>query len=367
MNMNFQMTTKIITERDCVTKNPDIFKSFGKKCVIVTGKSSAIKCGALADVTKALEDASAEYVIYDGIAQNPTFSSCAEAAELARSTDAEFVIGIGGGSPLDAAKAVAVLALHPNFGEKELFSGKFDNALPIIAVGTTAGTGSEVTHVSVITDSNGNKKSFRHPLVFPKVSFGDAKYTLSLPDSFTRSTAIDALSHCIESYFNKTSNDISRTFALRGCEILIAKMKQTLSKDSLSFEDREEIYCASIYGGLAISVTGTAFPHAMGYFLSERKGVAHGTACGIYLEEFIDHCSIACPDDMKEFLTKLGITRSELVSAIKANLPEHNISIDSNELEELAPRYYGNKSLEKTPGAFDGERAKSLLAKLFLK
>ncbi len=366
MNINFQMTTKIITGKDCVVNNSDIFASFGKKCIIVTGKSSAVKCGALSDVTKALEQNSIEYVIYDGIEQNPTFESCKKAAEIAESSSCEFVIGIGGGSPLDAAKAVAVLALSSHFGEKELFSACFDKALPIIAVGTTAGTGSEVTHVSVITDSNGNKKSFRHPLVFPKVSFGDAKYTMTLSDSFTRSTAIDALSHCVESYFNKTANDISRTFALRGCEILLKKMKAPLSKDALSFEDREEIYCASIYGGLAISVTGTAFPHAMGYFLSERKGIAHGNACGIYLEEFIAHCEAVCPDDMREFLSKLGVTKNELLSAIKNNLPEINVRIDEDELCELAPRYYGNKSLSKTPGSFDGDNAKELLIKLFM-
>jgi alcohol dehydrogenase class IV len=115
-------------------------------------------------------------------------------------------------------------------------------------------------------------------------SFGDATYTMTLSPEFTRSTALDALSHCLESYFNRTANDISRTFALRGIVILTKMLKRTSVADyePLSFEDREALYCASLYGGLAISVTGTVFPHALGYFLSEQYGISHGNACAVY-------------------------------------------------------------------------------------
>lgn len=369
MDMTFFAPVNIITGKDCIKKNADKFLTYGKRCIIVTGKSGAKSSGALDDVICVLKETGISYTIFDSIEQNPSYASCKEAADMSRAFGAEFVIGIGGGSPLDASKAVAVLSACTNPSEDVMYSSTWDKKpLPIIAVGTTAGTGSEVTPVSVITSSSGQKKSFRSPLVYPALAFGDATYTMSLSPAFTRSTALDALSHCLESYFNRTTNEMSRTFAKRGVAILLKMLNRTAECDKkpLSFDEREILYCASLYGGLAISVTGTALPHTLGYFLSEQYSIAHGNACAIYLEEFINHNVLVAPNEADEFFRELNTNKETLLDLIKQNLPDINVSLTDEKIAELSPRYVNNGSLNKTYGNVNCEFAVSILKKLFM-
>lgn len=371
MEMNFVLPTRIVTGNDCVIKNATLFAEYGKKCIVVTGKSSAKKSGALDDVTKALREVDTEFCIFDGIEQNPSYESCKKASLIAIDFGAEFVIGIGGGSPLDAAKAVAVLATDKSMDEKTMYSSVWEKTpLPIVCIGTTAGTGSEVTPVSVITNSSGMKKSFRAVTTFPKLSFGDAKYTLSLSRNFTRSTAIDALCHCVESYFNRTANELSQTFAVRGVQILCEMLEKTATDEELSYDDREKLYCASLYGGLAISVTGTAFPHAFGYFLTENHSISHGNACGAYLPEFLEYNAVNAKELSDSFFGAVGISKEEFCRLVIKNLPGQEAScgvrLSKEQINELLPRYENNASLKKCYGTADAALAKEILSKLFL-
>jgi len=368
MDMTFFNPVNIITGKDCIKNNASLFENFGKRCLIVTGKSSAKKSGALDDVISVLELSEIAYDIFDKTEQNPSFETCAKAAEIAAKSGAEFIIGIGGGSPLDAAKAIAALATNKGSSAEVMYASKWENPpLPIIAVGTTAGTGSEVTPVAVITTPAGQKQSFRAPTLYPSVCFGDATYTMSLSAHFTRSTALDALAHCLESYFNKTANDISRTYALRGTAILVEMLKKTAICDQtpLSFDDREKLYCASLYGGFAISVTGTAFPHAMGYFLSEQYDICHGNACACYLEEFINYNASVEPQETEKFFDALKTDKDSLVNLIKQNLPKLDVKLTEEKIKELSPRFADNKSFKKTYGNVDEAFAVNILNKLF--
>ncbi len=370
MNMNFYAPVNIITGKNCVKDNAKLFTDYGQKCLIVTGKTSAKKCGALDDVTSALDLVNINWQVFDGIEQNPTYESCLKASEVAREMGAEFIVGIGGGSPLDASKAVAVLAAVKDTSASALYSMEWDaQPLPVIAVGTTAGTGSEVTPVAVITTPEGTKKSFKSVASFPKIAFGDATYTMSLPADFTRSTALDALAHSIEAYFNKFTNDICRTYALRSIEILLPMLEKTAKCDEipLTFEDREKLYCASVYAGLAISVAGTCFPHALGYFLSEQFNIPHGNACAIYLEDFIDYNVSVAPIDAKVFFDALRCDKETILNLIKANLPENTLTLSREKIDELLPRYENNKNFNKCYGSIGKEFAEKVLTKLFLK
>lgn len=370
MNMNFFAPVNIITGKGCVKNNSDVFSKAGKKCMIVTGKNGAKKSGALDDVIAVLESVGTEYVIFDQIEQNPSYDSCKQAAEEAKNAGAEFIIGIGGGSPLDAAKAIAVLTACSDTSVKALYSMNWDSEpLQVIAVGTTAGTGSEVSPVSVITTPEGMKKSFRAPSLYPVAALGDASYTMSLSPEFTRSTALDTLCHCVESYFNRSANDISRTFALRGISIVLEMLERTSGCETnpLTFDEREKLYCASLYGGLAIGVTGTAFPHTLGYFLSEQYNICHGNACAFYIEEFINYnCSVAA-EETDKFFTALNTDKETVISLIRKNLPHIDIKLTEEKISELLPRYENNKSLNKCYGTVDRKFAEALLRKLFIK
>ncbi len=359
--MNFFLPTQIITGKGCVKASADKIAALGKKCLIVTGKSSAKKCGALEDVISTLESKNIQYYIYDKIEQNPTIKSCIDGGMLARHFSADFIIGIGGGSPLDASKAIAVLAAN-EITENDLYSMNWKNEpLKVIAIGTTAGTGSEVTQVAVITASDGRKKSFRANSVFPVLCLGDASYTEFMPDSVTRSTAIDALSHCIESYFCKTSNDISRTVAKRGIEIIYNVFRGIVKGKKIDFEMRENLYLASLYGGISISVTGTAFPHALGYFLTEKYSVPHGTACAVYLPEFIRYNEKNAECIYRELFE--DIDDEELIGLIKAIAPKADVKVNEDVFKEVYPRWINNSCLSKMYGDITADSLDKIVRK----
>lgn len=370
MDMSYYNPVKLFTGKGCLKNGAAVLAGLGSRCLIVTGAHGAKASGALDDLTATLAGAGIGYAVFDGIEQNPSYVSCLAAATEAKRLGAEFIVGVGGGSPLDAAKAVAVLTACRDTSPEAMYGGAWDaTPLPVVAVGTTAGTGSEVTPVAVITSPEGLKKSLRAPSLYPVAAFGDATYTLSLSPAFTRSTALDALAHALESYFNRTANDVSRLFAVRAMAILLTALKRTAVCDHepLTFDEREALYCASLYAGYAISVTGTAFPHALGYFLSEQHGVPHGNACAVYLPAFLRHSMTAAPAEARALFAVLGTDAEALTTLMEANLPDLGVTLTAEEVAALGPRYEGHKSLKKCLGTVDRAFAEALLVHLFVK
>lgn len=366
--MEFYFPTRVITGRGCVQKNADRLRAFGKRCLIVTGRTSAKKCGALDDVKFVLDSVNTEYEIFDKITQNPMYTDCRAGADAARSFGADFIIGIGGGSPLDAGKAIAFLASNPEAGESEIHSQRFENPpLPFVAVGTTAGTGSEVTQVSVITGTDGRKRSYRSDSAFPALALGDPKYTEFMPQSVTRSTAADALCHCIESYFNNTATEFSRLYALYGAKLITGVFSQFPKDGNLSEYQRDTLYRASLFGGIAISITGTCIPHALGYFLTESHGIPHGTACAFWLPYFIEHNLNFAPELSSRFFEVVKMTPQELIALVKRIAPPMDAAVSAQELETLKPRWKNNGSLLKAIGGIDNIYIENLLKQAFIK
>lgn len=369
MSMTMYMPTRLITGEGCVRKNGDRIKALGERCLIVTGKHAARESGALEDILAVMEENEQSYAIYDEISQNPRIADCMEAAKVAESLGAEVIIGIGGGSPLDAAKCIAVLAANPGMDQEELYSYNWPNRpLPIVCVGTTAGTGSEVTKVAVMTNLQGLKKSLNQDPLYPTLSLGDYRYTLSLPELFTKSTAIDALAHCVESYFTRCANEISRCYSLRGIRILLEQFRK-LQKEGfagITPEDREALYEASIYGGLAIHVTGTCMPHAVGYFLSESHGVPHGTACAQFLPDFLAYNQEADSPYSDSFYREIGCSREELVSLLQELTPVFSISMTEEEIAGLHDRWTDNASIKKIRGEMTADMIDEMLRRKYL-
>ncbi len=366
MKMNVTLPTRLICAKNCVKENANLLKGVGTKPLIVTGAHSAKRCGALQDVLEAL--GGGEYALFDRIQQNPTVQSCYDGAMLARANGCDYVIGIGGGSPLDAAKAIAVISTNPDMEEAALFSNCWKNApLPIVCVGTTAGTGSEVTPVAVLTTADHRKKSIRNDRIFPTLSLGDYRYTLELEERFVIGTAVDALCHCAESFFNRTAEEFSSLFALQGASRMASALC-TMAKEgakALDEKDREDLYAASLYGGLAISVTGTALCHAMGYFLTEDHGLAHGYACGVYLKRFLQLSEQENQERAAEFYHKTGWTREGLFSCLDALMSEVKVRLTKEQILSLEERWENNKSLEKSLFSLNAKEASLLLGELF--
>ena len=368
MDMNQYMPVRLITGKGCVATAGGELASLGERCLILSGKRAAKLCGALDDVISVLDEQKIAWKYVDIIGQNPKFSDCAKAAKEAISFGAQFIIGIGGGSPLDAAKCTAVLAANAGMTQKELYTLPWPKKpLATAVVGTTAGTGSEVTKVAVITTLEGKKKSIREDSLFPKLALGDHTYTNTLPENFTRSTAIDAMAHCMESYFCRSANELSRTHAVRGIRILLKefrKMEQS-GFESLDIQDREALYHASIYGGLSINVTGTTMPHTAGYLLTEQYGLAHGTACAVFLPEFYQLNKREVPGLTEQFLADIGCGEIEFLHILEATMPEYHVEMTEEEIDREHGRWIGNASLQNGVAVMDAEQMDEMLRRLF--
>jgi alcohol dehydrogenase class IV len=369
MNVSFFNPTKLIIGEDCVRRNAGELAKLGKSCLIVTSASAAKKTGALDDVTAALDSAGVTYKIYDKIGQNPLLASCVEAGALARENMLEFVIGIGGGSPLDAAKAAAVYAANEMDDGLAIYSGWKNPALPIAAVGTTAGTGSEVTSCSILTKPNGRKQAFGAADTYPRLALGDAKYTATLPLDFTLSTMLDALAHALEAYFNRNANPLTDLFAVEALKTLYPQMEllqSAKSAEDITAGQRERLYYASIAAGYALSQCSTLYCHNLSYYFTEQYHVPHGFACAATLPDLIARGEKLTPERAKALFAGLSFTAEELSGLIVklTRLPE--IKIPRDEIKRLAEEGAKTKNFANTiPNSFTAADAEELLERLF--
>ncbi len=365
--MEFYLPVRLLTGPGAVQKNARRLAAFGGRCLIVTGGSAAKRCGALDDVTAALDEQGVAYRVYDGIRPNPTIASCIEGGQTARAFGAAFIVGIGGGSPLDAAKVVAVSAANPALDAARLYRMDWpEPPLPVVLVGTTAGTGSEVTPVAVITDTDGRKRSFRSDAMYAALALGDARYTETMPPAVTASTGVDALAHCLESWFSKKATDVSRAFAAEGVSLLLPPLRALSEGRTPSHEQREALYHGSLLGGMAISVTGTVMPHNLGYYLTETYGVPHGFACAVFLPALLRHAAGCALEETRELSRRIGADAEELAALARALVPDLGVRMTAEELERVLPRLENNASIQKTVGTVTLPQIREIYAGLFL-
>jgi alcohol dehydrogenase class IV len=351
----YLMPTKIIAGEYAVRDNANEL-ILGRKCMIVTGKTSGVKSGALADVTAALDENNIEYIIYDKIGNNPTIEETALGGEAARKFGCDFLIGIGGGSPLDACKAIAVYATNEpkengDFDLYDIYKGKYPNKpLPMAAIPTTAGTGSETTPYSILTlHKEETKRSFSSPDVFFKVAFLDGRYTVNLPLQIARNTAIDAMSHLLEGYTNRRASASSDYIALEGLRI-IGKHIDALRTGNFNVEICTDLLWAASLGGIVISQTGTTFVHSMGYNLTYYKDIPHGMANGLLLGEYLERCKAVLPEKTSAYEAALGMSLSEIKAFLDECLP-CNVSFETVSLDDWAKKSILAKNVPTCPFA----------------
>ena len=363
MKINAYMPARIVSGKGCVRENAGLLEALGKKCLIVTGGGSADKSGALADCVAALESGGVAYERYSRIAPNPTVESCFEAGALAREIGADFIVGIGGGSAQDAAKAVAIFAACPDMRLTDIYSRAIPSPrLPLALIGTTAGTGSEVTGVSVLTNgATGRKKSISGADCYADVSFCDYAYTLSVPFGTTVSTALDAYCHAVEAYLASSCNDLVALYALKAVGMLHGFVGAP-QESALTEEMRENLYIASLYAGMAINIAGTDFPHTLGYYLTENYGVPHGKACAVFMPVLIERAKQYCPEKLGA-LTAITQRAPEAMAARIKAAAAVDVTIGREEAETVARRWEaGVKNFDRSPGGFTVADAADALA-----
>jgi len=308
----FYVPTRVFSGAGCVTADAAAFRALGKKALVVTGKSSAKVTGAEADVKAALASQGLGCVVYDGIPPNPGFTEVREAAALARKEGCDFIIGIGGGSPLDAAKAIAVLAAN-DLTDEQLLTPPFANApLPLAAIPTTAGTGSEVTNVAVLRNERLGQKSYvLDPLVVPHVAILDPTLTAGLPPLLTAATGFDALTHAIEAYTSRMANPMSDAHALHAIRLVAANLERVVKKGD-DLEARSAMQSAATLAGWAITSASVGLVHGMSHAIGARHGVPHGVGNGILLPHVMrwNAANPAAAARYADVATALGADRS---------------------------------------------------------
>ena len=290
MNFGNISNTKIIKGKDCVINSSEMFKKYGSKALIVTGKRSAYINGSLNDVKEALDKVNIEYATFSDVEENPSVNTVLNGGKFGREERCDFVIGIGGGSPMDAAKGIALSIKNPEIGQKELYDKTLKlEALPVLMIPTTCGTGSEVTGVAVISVPDKRTKCSLPHRIFPEVAFLDAKYLLSASRKIIEYTSIDALGHIYESYINKGVTDDCKRVGLAGLELFAEVKGEIFGGGEYSFEALDKMLLSSNYAGLAIKVSGTSAPHALSYRQTFEFGIAHGKAIGHFQPGYLKY------------------------------------------------------------------------------
>jgi alcohol dehydrogenase class IV len=259
-------------------------KELGKSKALIITDEGIVGTGLLERVLTPLERAGVKAHIFDQIEPNPRDVTVVKAFEFGKKKECDLIIGLGGGSPIDAAKAIGVLMTNPGPLQDYLRGTPVKNPLPtLIAVPTTAGTGTEVTQFSVITDTERSfKAGIANPFLMPKIAIVDPSLMESMPPSLTAATGMDALTHAIEAFVSVNCQPFSDAMALHAIRLIGTYLRPSVANGS-NQEARSQMAIASTLAGAAFSNAGVGLVHAMSHPLGGRFDVPHGVANAILL------------------------------------------------------------------------------------
>ena len=274
----------------------DFAAPYGKKALIVTGRTSAKKSGLYDRVVAKLDAAHIGHVVFDQVDANPLTTTALDGAALAKSESCDMVIAIGGGSIMDCAKGIAFMAVNDGDINDYIFNRKTsDNALPLIVIPTTCGTGSEGNGFGVLTNpETGDKKSLRCNAIVPKVSIVDPAVMGTMPPHVLASVGFDALCHNIEAYTSKTAQPFTDALAHYAVTLLaqylvplykhvkaIANGQEAVLNKKQLTKAWESVTLASTIGGMVINTAGVTLGHGMEHPASGLKDITHGVGLAV--------------------------------------------------------------------------------------
>lgn len=297
------LPTEILFAEGAFGRLPHAAHRLGSRPLLVTGKHFARQSGLIDRALSLCPNAE----VFDGVEENPAAATCEAGASRCTEARCDVIIGLGGGSAIDAAKAIAVLATNPgrclDYTGREKFSAP---PLPILAIPTTAGTGSEVTPYAVISDSeNRRKRTIAGAALFPRIALLDPQLTWSLPQSVTLASGLDALSQAIEGYYSVQATPITDTLALEACRLIRHWLPYAVAARDFT-EARAAMLHASLLAGIVIAHTGTTLVHGMGYYYTMEHGIPHGIANALLLAPVLRHTARHAPQRIANLAAALG-------------------------------------------------------------
>lgn len=362
----------------------EIAKHHFKKAFIISDKD-LIKCGIVEKIEAVLKENQTACEIDSEVKPNPTIENVLYGLELYKKSGSDFIIAVGGGSVIDTAKAVAVIANNPENEDVVSLEGmdKSSNpAVPIIAVPTTAGTGSETTMDYVITNTAEKRKmACMDSKVVPVAAILDTEIMASLPLKLTAATAMDALTHAVESYLSLGAFSFSEMLSLKAVSLISANFLKVL-EDPGDYEVRKQLAIAQYMAGMSFTNVGLGIVHSMAHPLSAFYDVPHGVANALILPYVLEFNAAACKEKMKELAkafdgefdmaagekaaTRCCVERIRRFNT-EAGLPQTlaEIHVKKEDFEALAQSAYADASTPDNPREVTIEILKSLYEEMY--
>lgn len=371
MDFNYDIPVNLVFGRGKIKLLGEIVSQYGKKAIIVTGTGSTKKSGLLDKSVELLAKQGIESVIFDKVQQNPLTTTAIDGATFAKDNNCDVVVGIGGGSIMDCAKAIGFLSLNNGDINDYIFGKiKSDKALPIILVPTTCGTGSEGNGLAVLTNpENGDKKSLRTNVIIAKASIIDSSLMETMPKSILASVGFDALCHNMEAYLSNSLQPLTEILALKGMK-LVAESLVSLYKGEVTDELWDKLTLGSTLGGMCIYTSGVALAHGMEHPASGLRDIVHGKGLAsltpIIMEKTVEFAKDKCTEiskclggndytdcvdkikqllsdiDLKITLSQQGITENDIPwmteNFFKISLPGYNnhpVKFTSEEISNI--------------------------------
>lgn len=295
----------------------EIQKRGFQNIAVITDKG-LVDHGLVSKVTDLLDEQVISYTVFDQVVPNPTVNNVKNGVEFVKEVNADCIIAIGGGSPIDTAKAVAIITTNPEFSDVVSLEGVADTkhaCLPILAVPTTSGTAAEVTINYVITDEEKNRKFVcADPHDIPIVAFVDSEMMMGMPKSLAAATGMDAMTHAIEGYITKGAWKMTDILHINAIEMIGSALRDSVEGN---LEAREQMALAQYIAGMGFSNVGLGLVHGMAHPLSAWYNIPHGVACASLL-----------PSVMKYNKEYTGEKYREIAKALKVE------NVDSLTLEE---------------------------------
>jgi len=356
-------------------------KKLGVEKGLIITDEVLIKLGILDNIKRALTQAKVKFAIYSGVFAEPTVEFVQEGLKAHKENGCDFLLAIGGGSAIDTAKAIAVMATNAGAIEDYMGLNKIPKeGVPLIAVPTTAGTGSEVTRYTIITDTKRDVKMLiGSPFLIPQKAIVDPLLTLSMPRGLTAATGLDALTHAIEAYVSVKAQPMSDIFCLSAIELISGNLRQAWSNGN-NIEAREKTMLGALQAGIAFSNSSVALVHGMSRPIGAYFHVAHGVSNAALLGVVTEFSLIGNPVRYARIAQAMGENVEHLTTLEAADLTAKSIKrlvkdvkipslqelgVDKEKLDKLAPQMAGDAIASGSPANNPRQATKEEIIELY--
>jgi len=377
----FLIPPVLITGSGSSEKVGEESKKLGVKKALIVTDQVMVKLGVVEGTKKAFEQSKVQFAIYDAVATEPTVDYVIEGLKIFKDKGCDFLVAVGGGSPIDTAKAIAIMATNPGSIEEYKGLGKVAKAgVPLIAIPTTGGTGSEVTQFTIITDTKTDVKMLiGSPFIMPTVAIVDPLLTLSCPRGLTAAVGIDALTHAVEAYVSVKAQPMSDIFSLSAIELISGNLRQAWANGN-NVEAREKTMLGALQAGIAFSNASVALVHGMSRPIGAYFHVAHGASNAALLGVVTEFSLIGNPTRYAHIAKAMGenivgltdIEASQLAAkAIKTLIRDIKIpslkelGVEKGKLDQLAPKMAEDAIASGSPGNNPRQATKEEIIELY--